>query len=614
MATWNSNQSILDAVESTYITTDDWEANRAANRKAMREMATPEVVEHPPWAALDPKGQANAALKERAPSQVQIDPIPHILGPPKSPTPRGDQIRHWAGAVPSATQPDHRTKATTPILKTTAPTPSTVPDDPSVAKLLSVLIDKFDHLQSGLEKGQQAMMTKMRESPQPRLSTEAVATPEEAAGTKKKSAKLFYAIAKGRETGVFTSWHKVLKLVRGYPGAVHKRFRQEDDAHAWLSERLDPSEDGGLTDDETFVTCIEPNDDTIPTGINFESPLDSVQPVPINQPTERILDVTKIGPDTSAGNSQEVFGTSIQVEPEVLKTLCPKGVLAPVRKELMDSAVDVTSLPGKYNASKQHTDGTLIMDQFAEAVGEMTSSSGRRTGETRTRDTQWRLSGKNALDKIKTSEDLADATEEISSMMGTALANMNSAFRETLYNAGWTTTDADLWVTAGLLPRLARNTMQWWLELHIHLQKIANANPEHWDEVVLPHLLYHSKCLARIRKWALTRTMLILQSYIYLRDGRSKGFQDIKLLSDLTTRLQRATLQGVVKPNHPKAQQWSCSHCHSDLHEGGKPACPMGDLKPKVARRIAKNAARQIKTDPDALDKAVAEEKQNPSE
>jgi hypothetical protein len=54
------------------------------------------------------------------------------------------------------------------------------------------------------------------------------------------------------------------------------------------------------------------------------------------------------------------------------------------------------------------------------------------------------MSGKNALEKVKTVEDLNDATEEISSMRGTVLSNMESAFREVLYNSGWTTTDADL--------------------------------------------------------------------------------------------------------------------------------------------------------------------------
>jgi hypothetical protein len=50
-------------------------------------------------------------------------------------------------------------------------------------------------------------------------------------------------------------------------------------------------------------------------------------------------------------------------------------VIAPLCKELMDFTVDVTSLPGKYNASNLNTNRTITMDQFAEAVGDLTKLS-----------------------------------------------------------------------------------------------------------------------------------------------------------------------------------------------------------------------------------------------
>jgi hypothetical protein len=156
--------------------------------------------------------------------------------------------------------------------------------------------------------------------------------------------------------------------------------------------------------------------------------------------------------------------------------------------------------------------------------------------------------------------------------------------------------------------------MQWWLELHIHLQRISNANPEHWEEVFLPHIEYHSKNLACIRKWSLTRSMLVLQSYIYLRDGRAKGYQDNKLLAALTTQLQRLSFSGSpTKTFTTKTNaQWSCAHCHSDVHEDGRGACPMKDLKPKVARRIAKEAGRLL-TDPAALERLIEAERAHDS-
>ncbi len=99
--------------------------------------------------------------------------------------------------------------------------------------------------------------------------------------------------------------------------------------------------------------------------------------------------------------------------------------------------------------------------------------------------------------------------------------------------------------------------MQWWLEVHIHLLSISNnANPKHWDEVVLPHLEYHSDNLACIRKWSLIHPMLVLQSYIYLQDGHSKGYQDIKLLAALRHPKRNLHAFGHMATCTPKCKRW----------------------------------------------------------
>jgi hypothetical protein len=314
----------------------------------------------------------------------------------------------------------------------------------SVNDLMPTLIGKLDELETGIvgsiEQGQAEMICEMRQQPTkpsvvdltqgPRRTPTGYGTAELSPSNNERR---FFAVAKGRKTGAFTSWHKVLKLVRGYPGAVHKRFRQEEDAHEWLAQRIDP-EDLTEDDDATFTTCVEPGRTYVPPDIGGDDRGGTAR-AGAAQTIETILDVTKIGSDTSIGNSKEICGTSIQVEPEVLRTLCPKGVIAPVHKELMDSTVDVTSLTGKYTASNSNTDGTIMMDQLAEAVGDLTELSARRVDESRThRDTQWRLSAKNALDRIKTVEDLHhNAAEEISSMMGTVLSNMDACFLEILF-------------------------------------------------------------------------------------------------------------------------------------------------------------------------------------
>lgn len=46
----------------------------------------------------------------------------------------------------------------------------------------------------------------------------------------------YYAVAKGRQVGVFRSWDEVKKHVDGYSGAVHKKFSNEADANTYLLE------------------------------------------------------------------------------------------------------------------------------------------------------------------------------------------------------------------------------------------------------------------------------------------------------------------------------------------------------------------------------------------
>lgn len=44
----------------------------------------------------------------------------------------------------------------------------------------------------------------------------------------------YYAVAKGRQVGVFRSWNEAKKYVDGYSGAVHKGFSNEADARGYL--------------------------------------------------------------------------------------------------------------------------------------------------------------------------------------------------------------------------------------------------------------------------------------------------------------------------------------------------------------------------------------------
>jgi hypothetical protein len=53
----------------------------------------------------------------------------------------------------------------------------------------------------------------------------------------------WYAVARGRETGVFTSWDEARPLVDGYPNNRYKSFLRRDLALAWFeAQRMDQQE------------------------------------------------------------------------------------------------------------------------------------------------------------------------------------------------------------------------------------------------------------------------------------------------------------------------------------------------------------------------------------
>lgn len=51
--------------------------------------------------------------------------------------------------------------------------------------------------------------------------------------------KNFYAVGKGRETGIFNSWDEAKEKVSGFKGAVYKGFKTFEEAEEWFESYSD---------------------------------------------------------------------------------------------------------------------------------------------------------------------------------------------------------------------------------------------------------------------------------------------------------------------------------------------------------------------------------------
>lgn len=56
----------------------------------------------------------------------------------------------------------------------------------------------------------------------------------------------YYAVKKGRHTGIYQTWEDCEKEVKGYPGALYKSFKTIEDAKDYLEDKPIISTDHGL--------------------------------------------------------------------------------------------------------------------------------------------------------------------------------------------------------------------------------------------------------------------------------------------------------------------------------------------------------------------------------
>ena len=82
--------------------------------------------------------------------------------------------------------------------------------------------------------------------------------------------KNFYAVKRGRLTGLFSTWDECKQQVDGFSGAVFKGFPTEEEARAWLS---DVPETVPPLSNDAKTTKPTPHTDS-PTAAEDESPAD----------------------------------------------------------------------------------------------------------------------------------------------------------------------------------------------------------------------------------------------------------------------------------------------------------------------------------------------------
>lgn len=72
---------------------------------------------------------------------------------------------------------------------------------------------------------------------------------------------VFYAVKKGRQPGVYNSWDECSEQVKGYSGAVYKKFKVESDAQAFVSGEANSSvKTLNATEDQNNIPDVPTNE------------------------------------------------------------------------------------------------------------------------------------------------------------------------------------------------------------------------------------------------------------------------------------------------------------------------------------------------------------------
>ena len=77
---------------------------------------------------------------------------------------------------------------------------------------------------------------------------------------------------------------------------------------------------------------------------------------------------------------------------------------------------------------------------------------------------------------------------------------------------------------------------------------------------------------------------MICRIYIYLREGQSKNWMSLRIQNaEISTLRAQLTTQN----NEGSGQGYSCLHCKSALHGGGRTSCPWKDKSSADAKKGA---------------------------
>jgi hypothetical protein len=337
----------------------------------------------------------------------------------------------------------------------------------------------------------------------------------------------YYAVARGREPGVYTEWGQAGRQVNGFSGALHKKFSTRAEAQRFVDKyKVNKAAVEKSEEEESEGSPLDSGDDPS----EGEAPRTRTEPRSRNKGRSRIIREARqfppleiAAPDPSAGNAKELFRMAMAGEEQMAEKLSPPGLDRRTIQELANATLDAIQLPGT-STTEETLDGT---GELVGALREMAED--RRYDWTEDRpqkDTLWRTSGRTSLLSIKTAEGLQERVSEFAGIPEEMHETQVHRFRSIFSKLHWSEDMIQAWSASNWFLRIGKDTLDHYVALHLHLFTLSNTEGWTYAQEALKH--YGSK-LVQFRRTNTTRLVCLLKIYIFLRDARKNDFYSAKL-------------------------------------------------------------------------------------
>lgn len=302
------------------------------------------------------------------------------------------------------------------------------------------------------------------------------------------------------------------------------------------------------------------------------------------------------GKDPSVGDDTRIYGVDRSDLEAVEKTLCPEGLDPAECVQFIERSLDVTALPGMYNAD--NSDRMSTGEELAVALLQQVDTTQKaKLGH----DGLWQSKRAHSLGSIKSAEDLKKLSKNVRKAWKKAWKSTKRRWASFLYERRYPRVFVVEYLRYGLLPRIIENTYDNYLGLlSCACELLYNEETSvKWKGSRAEALInFHGEQLRQERSYAADYGDHILGTYVYLRDAASKtDYNDPALLDPLWDRVhalqQKSEESGGSSTATGGNKSTRCSWCHrTGLHSEGRTNCPAKDLSAAQARKLLKDVPK----------------------